>query len=354
MKLRSVPTLKAFVNNGWNIANRKALSSSIGEENFERIAKLAKECEMEGDIVSYNMVNPYITPKAIQGIIQLLQDLLKNINICEMDELNVLLKQRIKDKSISFLDIRNATNRMAKAQKAIFEIKRNIIQKLYSQAELIDLQKEYDSLKNQERFIEQKFFTIDNQEKINTIKDIYDKKFHNKRLNKLKLMGEKNISEVFMKQQRLKYSNTDHRILSSYSDDARPFNDKLRVGFKYKSKPLLDKIIEKADPLEQEGIVYRAININCAEKYISDLLNGKVVTDTAYMSTGIQIDKGEFYRFVGLNTYILRIHLPKGTKGAYISYHEMLLPRNSQLKMLAFDEKLGIIDCEYILPNKII
>ena len=69
------------------------------------------------------------------------------------------------------------------------------------------------------------------------------------------------------------------------------------------------------------------------------------------------------HNFSGHNNsgYIMRIKLPKGTKGLDCrrsigkdldgGYNaEFILPRNSQFRIKAIDKSQRIIECEYILP----
>ena len=62
---------------------------------------------------------------------------------------------------------------------------------------------------------------------------------------------------------------------------------------------------------------------------------------------GLNITPKEFSE---KDSFIIRIHLPKGTKGAFLGASEYLLPRNSKLKLKNFNKDLKIADVEYILP----
>lgn len=181
--------------------------------------------------------------------------------------------------------------------------------------------------------------------------------FLEKRLKKLKEMGTKDFDTSYFADNFDKLSKKEQEILMEYgSENFRQFNETLRENLDNDAARekivQLDNIIKKAKSLNNEKIVYRAIDENLAKQYITDLCAGKSVEDKAFLSTGAILDyHGEFKYFASKeNSFILRIHLPKGTKGACLPVPEFILPRNSKLKLIDLDKKLKIADVEYILP----
>lgn len=54
--MNKISILRSMVNNGWTIANRRAVCSQIGKSNFEEIANLANKKGLTGDVFEYQMV----------------------------------------------------------------------------------------------------------------------------------------------------------------------------------------------------------------------------------------------------------------------------------------------------------
>ena len=190
-----------------------------------------------------------------------------------------------------------------------------------------------------------------------SLDDSFLSPFFRKRVKKLREIGTKDVDNEFMQKQCEKYTDNELRnIVKPYLQDSLPYNEVLRNELNNKNIlekiAQIDKLIEKAKPLKKDSVVYRAIDGSAAEQFISDLCNNKLVTDRGYMSTGTNLTTSEFkYYAEKENSFILRILLPKGTKGLYPSVSEIVLPRNSHLKLVSFDKELKIIDCEYILPK---
>lgn len=183
--------------------------------------------------------------------------------------------------------------------------------------------------------------------------------FFDERLKKLKEMGTKDFDTNYFSDNFDKLTKEEQEILLEYgTENYRQFNETLRGNldndFAKRKISQLDNIIKKAKPLNKEKIVYRAIDENLAKQYITDLCAGKIVEDKAFLSTGAILDyQGEFKYFANKeNSFILRIHLPKGTKGACLPIPEFILPRDSKLKLINLDKKLKIADVEYILPSE--
>ena len=89
---------------------------------------------------------------------------------------------------------------------------------------------------------------------------------------------------------------------------------------------------------------------------------GNIVTDKGFVSTTPSM--GTYTNMFGGRpgeSYIMRIKLPKGTTGCNMKRckglywggnEELLLPRNSQFKVLEVDDNAKIIEVEYLLPKK--
>ena len=150
--------------------------------------------------------------------------------------------------------------------------------------------------------------------------------------------------------------------------DAYPYNDLLRKGEKLDSKAIeeikaMDEIFNMAPPLKNDAVVYRAVHgsnlgIESQNNFVESLKEGMIITDKSYLSTAATSDNPQFSQFADCaidNSFagLMRIKLPKGTKGIYGGYDEYLLPRNSQIKINKMEvvDGVKIMDCEYILPN---
>lgn len=63
--MASITALRAMINNGWTIANRRNLISAIGKNNFDEIVLNARKLNMTGDVCEFQFVKGYLTPEAI-------------------------------------------------------------------------------------------------------------------------------------------------------------------------------------------------------------------------------------------------------------------------------------------------
>lgn len=111
--------------------------------------------------------------------------------------------------------------------------------------------------------------------------------FLEKRLKKLKEMGTKDFDTSYFADNFDKLSKKEQEILMEYgSENFRQFNETLRENLDNdaarKKIVQLDNIIKKAKSLNNEKIVYRAIDENLAKQYITDLCAGKSVEDKAF------------------------------------------------------------------------
>jgi len=148
--------------------------------------------------------------------------------------------------------------------------------------------------------------------------------------------------------------------------DIYPYNSSLREGETLSkggqaTVKAMDEVFEMAPELKEEAVVYRALHGNPIlkkqNKFVESLKEGMIITDKSYVSTSVDIENPQFAQFAnGVidENYgaLMRIKLPKGTKGVLGGIKEYLLPRNSQIKINKIEmvDGIKIMDCEYILP----
>lgn len=138
---------------------------------------------------------------------------------------------------------------------------------------------------------------------------------------------------------------------------------------------VMRKLINEALPLEDEAYVYTGIRTQKVWddfkplEFVKDIETGAVIKDKSFVVTSRSYDEylaqvdpynlGKEHKDCG---YILRIRLPKGTKGfdyRRCSGHDSsrgvnalyVLPENSEIKIRHTDDNSRILDCEYILPS---
>ena len=184
-------------------------------------------------------------------------------------------------------------------------------------------------------------------------------------LNKIESKGDKSVNCETVDE----YVENSKQLnaLGTYYD-AYPYNDLLRKGEKLDSEAIeeikaMDEIFNMAPPLKNDAVVYRAVHgsnlgIESQNNFVESLKEGMIITDKSYLSTAATSDNPQFLQFADCaidNSFggLMRIKLPKGTKGIYGGYDEYLLPRNSQIKINKMEvvDGVKIMDCEYILPN---
>ena len=167
----------------------------------------------------------------------------------------------------------------------------------------------------------------------------------------------------------------DFQALMSFLKDYK-YNAKLRAGIDLSDVEeikRLDKLIEEAEPLEKEAIVYRGIRTQKIWDNFEDLDfakqldDGVILKDRAYPSTSrvyddylAQVDPCNYKGHEDCG-YIMRITLPEGTKGidcrrctgkildkgANAVY---ILPRNSNFLIQHVDDLHKIIYAKYLKP----
>ena len=168
--------------------------------------------------------------------------------------------------------------------------------------------------------------------------------------------------------------NTDEAIAVGSYQDNYSYNNLLRDGEvipeKVKEIRIMDKIVQEAPPLADDAVVYRGIKtkvwyeperkLPIADKIKKDA----IIEDPSFVSTARK-DSDLLTNFnpvenpaIGCEDnpigYMMRIKLPKGSKvidcGRGGIYHdEIILPRNSKIRINDIDEANHILDCEYLL-----
>lgn len=156
------------------------------------------------------------------------------------------------------------------------------------------------------------------------------------------------------------------------------YNAKMRAGIDVSDVDevkRLKRLIDEAEPLEEETYVYRAIrthelwgNHNEYE-FSKDMEIGDTLKDRAFVATSrsydVDIAGGDPKNWdERLQNYglIMRIRLLKGTKGLDCRRCSMMdsdrgvnatyiLPPGSEFKIRAYDAPRKILSCDYILPN---
>ncbi len=177
---------------------------------------------------------------------------------------------------------------------------------------------------------------------------------------------------------RQKVSRDELKAVFSFVKNPQ-FNAKLSAGIDVSNVNeinVMRKLINEAIPLEENTYVYTGIrtqkiwdNFKPME-FAKDIEAGTIINDKSFVVTSRSYDEylaqidpcnlGKEHRDAG---YILRISLPKGTKG--FDYRRCsvaadsdrgvnalyVLPENSEIKIRHVDDISRILDCEYILPS---
>ena len=163
------------------------------------------------------------------------------------------------------------------------------------------------------------------------------------------------------------FTSHEAEMVGSYQDEYA-FNPLLRMG---KIKPeksieirTLDKMMIDAEPLPDEAVVYRGVvtkHDNEVLDFSREYYAGNIVEDKAYVSTSR--NAAETIAQFGENSgYVIKLNLPKGTKGIDCRRFTMLdlptganaefiLPRGSKFKINAVDDNYKLIEADYLLPN---
>ena len=169
----------------------------------------------------------------------------------------------------------------------------------------------------------------------------------------------------------------DFDAVISFLDNYQ-YNSKMRAGVDVSDVDevkRLNKLINEAEPLEEETYVYRAIRTHelwgdhNEYEFAKDMNVGDILKDRAFVATSraydVDIAGGDPKNWdERLENYglIMRIRLPKGTKGLDCRRCSMrdsdrgsnatyILPPGAEFKISAFDFPRRIMSCDYILPN---
>lgn len=169
----------------------------------------------------------------------------------------------------------------------------------------------------------------------------------------------------------------DFDAVISFLDNYQ-YNSKMRAGVDVSDVDevkRLNKLINEAEPLEEETYVYRAIRTHelwgdhNEYEFAKDMNIGDILKDRAFVATSraydVDIAGGDPKNWdERLENYglIMRIRLPKGTKGLDCRRCSMrdsdrgsnatyILPPGAEFKISAFDFPRRIMSCDYILPN---
>lgn len=169
----------------------------------------------------------------------------------------------------------------------------------------------------------------------------------------------------------------DFDAVISFLDNYQ-YNSKMRAGVDVSDVDevkRLNKLINEAEPLEEETYVYRAIRTHelwgdhNEYEFAKDMNIGDILKDRAFVATSraydVDIAGGDPKNWdESLENYglIMRIRLPKGTKGLDCRRCSMrdsdrgsnatyILPPGAEFKISAFDFPRRIMSCDYILPN---
>lgn len=169
----------------------------------------------------------------------------------------------------------------------------------------------------------------------------------------------------------------DFDAVISFLDNYQ-YNSKMRAGVDVSDVDevkRLNKLINEAEPLEEETYVYRAIRTHelwgdhNEYEFAKDMNIGDILKDRAFVATSraydVDIAGGDPKNWdESLENYglIMRIRLPKGTKGLDCRRCSMrdsdrgsnatyILPPGAEFKIRAFDFPRRIMSCDYILPN---
>lgn len=166
------------------------------------------------------------------------------------------------------------------------------------------------------------------------------------------------------------YADTRNELCHAYTLNSTLRREKELTQNQKEAIALLDEIIDNSQATKLETIVYRQISFLGARLNMQE---NSIFDEKGYVSTSPT--PGNYYYGYAeriknvtdpkFGNYIMRIKLPKGTKGidvrkidksgiyvndAYLN--EFILPRNSKYKINKIDKEKGIIDAEYILPEK--
>ena len=170
--------------------------------------------------------------------------------------------------------------------------------------------------------------------------------------------GEKNFSDLvsdeFKKSEEFKalfyYGGNMYRPINRFLRGYQEGRDELYTLIKL----INNVVLHNSAP--ENIVVYRSTHIKAVKQLceMSFLRKGAIFTDKAYFSTslsaGCAIDYGKAHSM----DCILRLYLPKETKGAYLSYKGTFSTLNEQEFLLAPNTKFEIIKVHYLTKPRLI
>ena len=95
--MNNISKLRTFVNNGWNIENRKKIISKIGKEEFNKIANLSRQAKKTGDVFEYQAVKNYFVPDKISEVKNYFKGILDTIKYPAGNNKGVVYKRELND-----------------------------------------------------------------------------------------------------------------------------------------------------------------------------------------------------------------------------------------------------------------
>ena len=119
--------LRGIVNNGWTIANRRAVSAQIGKNNFNEIATLVRKTDLPEICYHYNIVSDKLNPNSVNEIIHQLKCYLKGIDVTWNRKLNLGRGHMNSEFYPNFRatyvtgDIKSLTPELRRTRRALFE-----------------------------------------------------------------------------------------------------------------------------------------------------------------------------------------------------------------------------------------
>ena len=165
--------------------------------------------------------------------------------------------------------------------------------------------------------------------------------------------------------QKANLTEQEERLLETYYQEGASYLSE------YDEMTLYD-VVRKSKPLDQDYVVYRTISAgrgssNFNSAFIDEIKEGGIITRGTWTSTATEYDWAclQFHPDfassgkTGGKGYVMRIKLPKGTKGIDMrgtsvrngNQSEFMLPPNSQIKVNKIDHANQILECEYIVPK---
>lgn len=95
--MNKISKLRTYVNNGWNIKNRRNIISKIGIDEFNKISNLSRMAQKTGDIFEYQAVKNYFVPDKIQIIKDYFRGILDTIKYPVGNNRGIVYKKEIND-----------------------------------------------------------------------------------------------------------------------------------------------------------------------------------------------------------------------------------------------------------------